>query len=465
MSNNTTLNAGTGGDVIADEDVAGVKYQLIKLVDSTATSTTRTGVSANPLRVDPTGTTTQPVSAASLPLPTGAATAANQTSGSQQSQLTDGTNVANVLKSDGTYAGTGAALTAGSGQATTSLSAGALNADLIPATDVTGYKSATLFTYGTFTATITVQGSNDNFVNHTSTLNIQIVNGSTAALTSGVITTSSMINIPLVTKYLRVRVTAYTSGTVNGAAYYSTYAFPALSNAAVQSGTWTVGSNSATGSAVPANAFYAGVKNSGGNLDAARFLSTSADGVTTTAGGNVQETLAEGWNFNGTTWDRQRSANAVAGTTGTGLLGTGTLVFDGTNWQKVSATNPMPTYQLAPTGNGFMPSHYISAATTNATNVKASAGDIGGIQAYNNSATVYYLKIYDKATAPTVGTDTPVKTIVIPANTSGAGSNISFASPGISCLNGISFAITGGIADADTTACAASAVVINLDTK
>lgn len=36
------------------------------------------GVSAAPLRVDPTGTTTQPISAASLPLPTGAATAANQ---------------------------------------------------------------------------------------------------------------------------------------------------------------------------------------------------------------------------------------------------------------------------------------------------------------------------------------------------------------------------------------------------
>lgn len=39
------------------------------------------GTSANPIRVDPTGTTTQPVSAASLPLPAGAATSANQTTG------------------------------------------------------------------------------------------------------------------------------------------------------------------------------------------------------------------------------------------------------------------------------------------------------------------------------------------------------------------------------------------------
>jgi hypothetical protein len=36
------------------------------------------GTATNPIRVDPTGATTQPISAASLPLPTGASTAANQ---------------------------------------------------------------------------------------------------------------------------------------------------------------------------------------------------------------------------------------------------------------------------------------------------------------------------------------------------------------------------------------------------
>lgn len=43
------------------------------------------GTATNPVRVDPTGTTTQPISAASLPLPSGAATAANQ----QTDALTD----------------------------------------------------------------------------------------------------------------------------------------------------------------------------------------------------------------------------------------------------------------------------------------------------------------------------------------------------------------------------------------
>lgn len=40
MANNTIVNATTtaGGDVIATEDVSGVKYELIKLYDATVTS-------------------------------------------------------------------------------------------------------------------------------------------------------------------------------------------------------------------------------------------------------------------------------------------------------------------------------------------------------------------------------------------------------------------------------------------
>lgn len=49
-----------------------------KLADPTVGPLTPIGVAANPIRVDPTGTTAQPVSASSLPLPTGAATEANQ---------------------------------------------------------------------------------------------------------------------------------------------------------------------------------------------------------------------------------------------------------------------------------------------------------------------------------------------------------------------------------------------------
>lgn len=55
MADNTTLDAGTGGDVIATDDVAGVKYQRVKLTDGTADSATAinsgNGTATNSLRV------------------------------------------------------------------------------------------------------------------------------------------------------------------------------------------------------------------------------------------------------------------------------------------------------------------------------------------------------------------------------------------------------------------------------
>lgn len=51
MADNTTLNTMTGGDIIADEDVAGVKFQKIKLIDPTPGSTTPIGTKTNPQKV------------------------------------------------------------------------------------------------------------------------------------------------------------------------------------------------------------------------------------------------------------------------------------------------------------------------------------------------------------------------------------------------------------------------------
>jgi hypothetical protein len=53
MANNTTLNTGSGGDTIATDDVAGIKYQRVKLVDGTEDSTTAIpGDATNGLDVD-----------------------------------------------------------------------------------------------------------------------------------------------------------------------------------------------------------------------------------------------------------------------------------------------------------------------------------------------------------------------------------------------------------------------------
>jgi len=98
-----------------------------------------------------------------------------------------------------------------------------------------------------------------------------------------------------------------------------------------------------------------------------------------------------------------------------------------------------------------------SAATTNATSVKAVGGNLYSVTASNINAATRYLKIYNKASAPTVGTDIPVLTIPILTNTV---QNIEFGTYGLRLGTGIALAITGAAADNDTTAVAAGDVKV-----
>ena len=109
--------------------------------------------------------------------------------------------------------------------------------------------------------------------------------------------------------------------------------------------------------------------------------------------------------------------------------------------------------------DGYTPYKLLSAATTNATSVKASAGEVGMIVAFNTSAAAKFLKFYNKASAPTVGTDTPVLVLPIPASANGF---VITPSEGIAFSTGIAFAITGAVADSDTTAVAANDVIVSL---
>jgi hypothetical protein len=52
-----------------------------------------------------------------------------------------------------------------------------------------------------------------------------------------------------------------------------------------------------------------------------------------------------------------------------------------------------------------------AAASTNATSAKAAPAQVHSVVGYNAAAALRYLKLYDKASAPTVGTDTPFMTI------------------------------------------------------
>lgn len=102
--------------------------------------------------------------------------------------------------------------------------------------------------------------------------------------------------------------------------------------------------------------------------------------------------------------------------------------------------------------------HKISAASTNADTVKASAGVVTGYYLVNTSTSFRYVKLYNKASNPTVGTDTPRCVYGIPPE-SAANMNLD---PPVSFATGIAIAITAGIADSDATAVAANDVAVTL---
>jgi hypothetical protein len=129
---------------------------------------------------------------------------------------------------------------------------------------------------------------------------------------------------------------------------------------------------------------------------------------------------------------------------------------------KTNNLGALYTQVVGGTANGGTVTGAISAATNNATVVKASAGQVYSIHACNINAAVRYLKLYNKATAPTCGTDVPVMRIPIPA------SNCTPTIPfpiGAAFGTGIGFCIVTGAADTDNTATAANEQFVNITYK
>jgi hypothetical protein len=101
------------------------------------------------------------------------------------------------------------------------------------------------------------------------------------------------------------------------------------------------------------------------------------------------------------------------------------------------------------------------ANNTTSVAVDASRGQLYGIEAFNNSATIAYVKLYDAAQGSTTcGAGTPVYQGMIPAAAAG-GNYVSMNVYGLAFSTAITACVTTGFADNDTTAPAASAYVIN----
>lgn len=111
-----------------------------------------------------------------------------------------------------------------------------------------------------------------------------------------------------------------------------------------------------------------------------------------------------------------------------------------------------------PTGT---PIAVTTTASTNASIQKATSGNLFEISASNPTATPVYVKLYNKASAPTVGTDVPVLTVTVPAASAAqlGAVNLTFSQIGKRFTTGIAMAITGGVAATDTAAAVAGVQV------
>jgi hypothetical protein len=104
----------------------------------------------------------------------------------------------------------------------------------------------------------------------------------------------------------------------------------------------------------------------------------------------------------------------------------------------------------------FAPVKYFSVVGTNSTLVLGRQAYFGGGAVSNTTATVYYFKLYNKATAPVCGTDIPVWTVALPASIT---TTLPTLSEGVTFGLGVGFCITGALADNDTTNAAVGIVV------
>ncbi len=125
-----------------------------------------------------------------------------------------------------------------------------------------------------------------------------------------------------------------------------------------------------------------------------------------------------------------------------------------------SSTLGAVSLHLSPTtGTAATNARVKSAASNNLTSVKASAGKLMGYALHNNTASAKFFKLYNKASAPVVANDTPIATIIIPANGVVTYSNVL----GKSMTTGIAYAITGAIGDTDNTNTAVDDVTGHID--
>lgn len=169
---------------------------------------------------------------------------------------------------------------------------------------------------------------------------------------------------------------------------------------------------------------------------------------TTLAANTVQ---ANFWKFNvqGMKWFRARVSTVLA----TNSIASVTLA------PIAAATEPIPavlTHAVTNTPAQATPYSVTLAANTNTANIKNAAGHLFELAISNITGSTIYVKLYNKASAPTLASDVPIMTIPVPANSF---QEINFGAIGKRFSTGIAIAVTGAIGPTDTTAVTAGSYV------
>lgn len=315
----------------------------------------------------------------------GLALDATITGGTQQSKITDGTNIGGILKNDGTIASTqNAQIVTGTGYTTStiSLSAGTQNTSWY---DMLNYAwvSVEILT-NTTPATLTFQTSGD--ASQTNVSSVQLHSSSGTAYSSTTTSATATFHGPRTGRYFRIASNLAGGNTATLVLTFFTNSSVAPGTYVTQTGTWNVGSSTATGATLPANAFLVGIKDGSGLLQPlqsgghgantsgitsanavmlAEFDDVSPTAITENQFGNVR--MSTNRNLYGTIRD------AAGNERGVNVTATNALVVDGSAvTQPVSGTVTANT-NLAPSGTilNTYSTHLISNTTTTPTSSTA----------------------------------------------------------------------------------------------
>jgi hypothetical protein len=293
-----------------------------------------------------------------------------------------------------------------------------------------GVASATVRVTGTRVALVAaVQGTNDG--TNWTTLQVIPVGGGSVA-TSITANGFWMVNTAAFTK-IRVNITTLTTGNavVQAAGTLSPNAIYVMNPQAITGPVGVIGTDGTSTLDCAADGSC--------EADLTRVAGAAIKTGAGTASGSIRVELPT---------DGTGKVGLIAGSALVGKVGIDQTTPGTTNLVSIGTDGVAGAKPTAATTGGGSMAQIISTASTNATSLKGSAGTLYALTATNTNAAAAYLKLYDKATAPTCNSDTVLFTVPLAQNVP---ANVDLGAVGAAFTLGIGACITGAQAANDNT--------------